>query len=389
MVSNTNNFIIQWNIRGLRANLEEFQNLSKEFRPALFCLQEVMLKNPITFRNFSLYNSIATVGNRGGAAVAVHKTIPHRIITLNTNLQAVAVCATLHRQVTVCSIYLPPSIAFTSEQLNNLVSQLPAPYIILGDFNGHNSLWGSPNTDERGRRIEEFIDKNNLCLFNNNTPTYLHPATGSRTHIDLSLCHPSILLDYDWRVNDDLCGSDHFPIFLKNIGNPLDKPLPRWNVHKADWGQFQHLCNEELTVEKFTNLDDPIKTFNETITSIATKTIPKSVPKPTKFLLSEESFINRSGRKAALRRFLTSPTTENYNNFKIWRAKARRSIKSDKKNSWKEYISKISSNTSSKKIWDQIEKLMENEKRHQHPILSTVTKSSLLHLKLQMHLLKI
>ena len=28
--------------------------------------------------------------------------------------------------------------------------------------------------------------------------TYLHPATGTFSSIDLSLCHPSLLLDFDW-----------------------------------------------------------------------------------------------------------------------------------------------------------------------------------------------
>ena len=46
-------------------------------------------------------------------------------------------------------------------------------------------------------------------------PTYLHPPTGNYSVIDLSLCHPSIYLDFDWSVCDDLHGSDHFPNLMK------------------------------------------------------------------------------------------------------------------------------------------------------------------------------
>ena len=42
--------------------------------------------------------------------------------------------------------------------------------------------------------------------------TYLHPATGTFTAIDLSLCSPDILMEIDFMVESDSYGSDHFPI---------------------------------------------------------------------------------------------------------------------------------------------------------------------------------
>jgi len=39
---------------------------------------------------------------------------------------------------------------------------------------------------------------------------YVHPATGSRSSIDLAICDPALFLDISWNVNDDLCASDHF-----------------------------------------------------------------------------------------------------------------------------------------------------------------------------------
>ena len=59
--------------------------------------------------------------------------------------------------------------------------------ILLSDFNGHNFIWGSDDVNDKGRIIENFINKNNLCLFNNKTPTYLHPATGTYTSLDRSV----------------------------------------------------------------------------------------------------------------------------------------------------------------------------------------------------------
>jgi len=44
--------------------------------------------------------------------------------------------------------------------------------------------------------------------------SYVHPATGSSSAIDLSICSLDIFLDMQWKTLDDLCGSDHYPISI-------------------------------------------------------------------------------------------------------------------------------------------------------------------------------
>ena len=145
-------------------------------------------------------------------SIFINNNAPRSHIPLNTNLQAVAVSITLHRVITLCSIYIPPSSRLSPKDLDDLIPQLPSPFILLNDINGHNILWGSKDINDKCRIIESFIDNHGLCLYNTKTPTYLHPATGTYTSLDLSICFPTLLLDFDWKVHDDLCGSDHFPI---------------------------------------------------------------------------------------------------------------------------------------------------------------------------------
>ena len=52
--------------------------------------------------------------------------------------------------------------------------------------------------------------RSNICLINDDTPKYLHPATGSFTFIYLTMCSPSLFMDFAWKVEEDLHGSDHF-----------------------------------------------------------------------------------------------------------------------------------------------------------------------------------
>ena len=209
------NAIIQWNCRGFRANYNEIQRLLHDHNPIAFCLQETFLResDKINIRHFSLYSSFSAGEHAsGGVSLIINEKTPHKHVPLQTKLQAVAVSVTMHKTLTLCSVYLPPSSHRDPKDRDDLVSQLPSPFILLGDFNGHNLLWGSKNINDKGKKIEDFIGKHDLCLFNDKSNTYLHPATGSYSALDLTICSPSLLLDFAWEVSDDLCGSDHFPI---------------------------------------------------------------------------------------------------------------------------------------------------------------------------------
>ncbi|GFT03475.1 putative RNA-directed DNA polymerase from transposon X-element [Trichonephila clavipes] len=88
----------------------------------------------------------------GGVCLFTSNLYPSTVVTLHTSLQAVAVRIHVHSLVTVCCVYLPPNDVVPQVDLNHLVSQLPAPFIWLGDFNGHSPLWGHDVTNSRGRQ---------------------------------------------------------------------------------------------------------------------------------------------------------------------------------------------------------------------------------------------
>jgi len=129
--------ILQWNIRGLEANKEELDLLSSNLDPTVICLQETFLKENknINFKYYSSYHSYASEVNgivHGRSSVLVKPSTPHRQIKLQTGLQAIVIRATLGKTITVCSIYLPPTMVFNSTDLENLIAQLPPPSYCLG-----------------------------------------------------------------------------------------------------------------------------------------------------------------------------------------------------------------------------------------------------------------
>ncbi|KAJ8050288.1 hypothetical protein HOLleu_03430 [Holothuria leucospilota] len=94
-----------------------------------------------------------------------------------------------------------------------------------------------------GGLIESVIATSDLCLLNDGSCTYIHPASGSRSAIDLSICSPAILMDLQWRVHDDQCGSDHYPLLIDTVYPMPEERVPRWQLQKADWSEFSDLCN--------------------------------------------------------------------------------------------------------------------------------------------------
>ena len=69
--------------------------------------------------------------------MGMNTSIPHSNVVFNTPLQAVAVRTTLHKTITICSLYIPPPDIVNSTELDNLIHTLPEPFIVLGDLNGN------------------------------------------------------------------------------------------------------------------------------------------------------------------------------------------------------------------------------------------------------------
>ena len=47
----------------------------------------------------------------------------------------------------MCVMYIPPRFNVAQRDLDNLVNQLLAPFLFIGDFNAHSDLWGCSSSD--------------------------------------------------------------------------------------------------------------------------------------------------------------------------------------------------------------------------------------------------
>ena len=132
----------------------------------------------------------------------------------------------------------------------------------------------------------------------------------------------------------------------------------RWKFKQADWTTFKALCSTHLNKHTFKS-DDPITDFSSTLLEIAEKTIPKSSvsSKPRKPWFDNDCKQAISEPKKAERSFRKSPCHSKLSSFKMYRAKARRTIKHKKKTSWRQFVSSINNRTPMNKIWNMINRI--------------------------------
>ena len=215
--------ILQWNARGLRCNRRDFDILIGEHQPDVICLQETKLEHfpPLSHYRCANYDGYCKSQRRnpdqlpcGGVLIYIKKGLYHRVIQVDSHLQAIAVQVTLGgTPITILSVYIPGNNHLTTRDLSNLIRNIRGQILIMGDFNGHNYMWGSHDVDTRGEIIERFTDKHNLCILNDGTHTYLKPqalhVNRPTSAIDLTISTPGLALRSVWEVLPDTHGSDH------------------------------------------------------------------------------------------------------------------------------------------------------------------------------------
>ncbi|GFT91691.1 RNA-directed DNA polymerase from mobile element jockey [Trichonephila clavipes] len=215
--------------------------------PHALLFRRRFLKSTMTKYKYRGYNCVrrdvdGDTSPTEGVCLFTSHLYPSNVVTLHTTLQAVAVRIHIHSLVTVCCVYLPPNDVVPQVDLNQLVSQLPAPFILLGDFNGHSPLWGHDDTNSRGRQIEQLISDHCLCLLNNDDKTYFHAPTRSFHSLDLAICSPVLLPLLTFEVDQDLHNSDHFPLLVSHVNafkhaKALARRIRR-QCQRESWNQY-------------------------------------------------------------------------------------------------------------------------------------------------------
>lgn len=369
--NNANSFVTQWNIFGLRHRLAELQLIISKRRPQAIMLQETLLPDnnlpPDFLRKYQWYTKQGPLApNRNGVAIAVDRNVTQKLIPIRSDLQAIAVEIESDVKCTLVSVYIPPKgigSKLLENQLLDLVRQLPSPCVMMGDFNASSQLWGSSYTDDRGRAVLRATEELQLVSLNDGSATRLDPNSGKMTALDLTFVSLDIAHKFQWSVDEDNHGSDHFPTHLSL--NPLSarRPSrrPRWLYEQADWSLFQSTLDNKFNHEDVINIEQ----FTLAVIDAASLSVPRTSGQPGRKCVpwwgasvKQAIKIRRKALRKLRRLDINDPERVNaLYHFRNARTAARKAIQQAKTDSWNRFLTSFNPETSSKALWNKIHNL--------------------------------
>ena len=373
--------IIQWNCASYFAQFEQLKILIRDSNhPACLCLQETRHKgralNPPSGYEAIYSASRRTDDHERGVALLVNKRVNFKKLDLliNSNIEAVAARVWLGKYYTICSIYLSPSLRLQETDILNLINQLPAPYLLLGDLNARHPRWGEPISNDKGNIVEKILMEQDIALINDSDKTHYSIQHGTSTLIDLSLCSIDCFPDFLHCVNEDLHCSDHYPIKISTTTSIITgEPSFKFLVKKADWKKFKTLTANYLQPNVESSIDEEVENITSYLLNAAKESIPissgmKNNKTPIPWWNEECKKVSLEKKRAerALKR------NENIPNKIAYRrcvAVCRKTYKEAKTSSWKEYVSTINVNTTLAKVWKRINKIRGKFTPHPPPLL--------------------
>ena len=366
--------LLQWNMRSFHRQRDDLRLLLSTHQPLVVCLQETLLTSvpaPVP-----LYHFLSSPFSLAASAILVHHSVPFQSLSLPTTLPCTISRIFLRRWFTVVSLYLSPAVPIDFPQLDSLISRLPRPFLLLGDFNCRHSLWGDSVTSTRGRLLEHFLASRDLVLLNDGSPTHIDPRTHSSSCLDLSFCSPDASLDFSWSVLDSTFSSDHFPLSLSLSSYSRPSVPPRWNFDRADWSSFTSSTVPSRSASDFSSPLALFAFFVSLVLSAASTSIPRSSRPPGSKRVPWWSAecaralrIKRSRWKTYCRRRHTPDAPYYYVLYKQANAFLRRTVKDAKRSSWQSYLSAVRADTPISAVWSKIRKISGKFVRSPAPVL--------------------
>lgn len=249
--------VLPWNCRGLRNKIDELRARVREWgddRPAVLWLQEVNWRNAkLPGYNTYMCPSIphksktkrdpVTMEVEGQASILVDTRLPQ--CQMDTEewcdeyREVVGVTTRICGQdIQACSVYVRPTTTFETTWILELESKRHThlPLIVGGDFNAKHPEWGGKEADKKGNALQSAAS-NVHWVSQNNPNTSTRPC--SHTSPDVTFTKGT--KQCAWKVQEDLWGSDHCPIFISISKNKVETRLARtvvWDTYREVWAQL-------------------------------------------------------------------------------------------------------------------------------------------------------
>ena len=358
--------ILQWNCRSIRQKKHDLLYLLNKYNPVIFALSETWLKPGSLLRvpGFSCFRDDRDDG-WAGCALLVSRSIIYSQIPILQHDPGLHIVAIRAMDVSFVSAYIPHPDNNLISELNSILSSIPGPLVVLGDFNCRHTLWGSHCNDPSSSFLLDLLDDLNLCVLNDGSATRRTPPTQNVSVPDLSFASPSLVSIISWSVLPNSYGSDHFPILISlhnfHLPMPTIQPLQKYRLLQADWDKFSSLLDLELQNLPQINSSNFLDLYDNFVTSLlhaADSSIPlknsarKLIPSPPWWDAECTDGIRK--RKEAENTYTSTFNMPNYLNLKKISARTSRLLAKKKRAGWHNFCESLSPRSSVSLIWKKI-----------------------------------
>lgn len=306
-------------------------------------------------------------GSGAGCALFIRRTLPFSQIPLPPSPSSINIIAAKVMDISWVSIYIPHPNSSLIADISCLISAIPPPLILMGDFNAHHTSWGSSDSDYFALSLLEVLDDANLCVINNVTPTRrVYPSQDPNSAVDLTICSTSLASLLSWQILSNSYGSDHYPIVISIPNRVIPvrsfNPTLKYRLSSADWPSYSSSLEnkiDSLPPSNSSNFFENYSKFIDSIISSADENFP--LKKPFNFKVSTpwwdaECTEAAKKRKESEKTYKNAMTLVNFIEYQKNAAKATRLFIKKKRQGWVNFCQSLSPRTPSSIVWKQIKR---------------------------------
>lgn len=360
--NNLNTKICYINIRGLTNKRHDILNfLTNEQIDILGCAETFLKPEEVSnFKNFNIFRLDRVNRQGGGLAFLVRRDLTAKVIYAYNDPWEVQILILRVREMDITLIYNPPNNIIEKETLENLQNNMGPSFIIIGDFNSHNALWGSEHNSRNSEEIVEFALNHNWNILNDGSITRIGTNNQRSATIDLAFCSNDLALITLFNMTNENFGSDHILMELKVLNkitknkNPkpaLNTSTRKFNTKLANWEGFR----EQMKIHT-----DSIEKLTEAIMNAAKKNMKKITVKKQKpkvkpapwWDLECQNWVNL--RRKTISEILSGPTVDKMNELTAVNKRIKVIFKEKKKESFTEFCASFDRDTPYSTIWEKL-----------------------------------
>ncbi len=208
-------------------------------------------KKSLKIPGYRIYEINTTDSPDDGSVIAVKYDISHKLYDdFDTDVLAIEIITTLG-SIIIVTTYLPPRrsyLPFTDfyRLLNNNI-----PTYIRGDLNGRHTYFGNRDNNTVGKSLIQLINQGIVIHLGPNFPTYIRHGAATKPDKILANKHHHLNMILE---PGNITTSDHLPIIFRLSTKPFVIPQPQlYNVHKANWDDFQRILDTKIHIKELTH----------------------------------------------------------------------------------------------------------------------------------------